>query len=419
MAGYSDIQKHFSGLRVQTARRKGRPDPFATGFEDDSDDDFRKSRPKTKAPVQAKPSPITPRAPAPVTAAKSPSAISRPKTDDDDDDDNFLLEVGQKKAERRSSPAPVLNSIAAAQRVTDGAGRRGSLPGVLSDQKKAAISAAGPLAYLDDSDEEDNISRPSRRTIRSQSPAPRKTSDLDPHARASTPSGPRLSVTQPSPDKSIIPPRHTVASPFAGTKYLQDSDSDSDEEAVASRKGSAEEIAPIVENKRHHEVQRVDKGRLQNGGGVSWRAFSAGRAEQRNAELETLAANFRKRGRSIQFCPTVRTDDGRQISLAPTIERNGPLLGRRPGQNRAKSPPRRAADTKPGEEDEMADREPGGSGGPVRAYDPTVWKTNPFSGEPIRRTSNEHRSSIDSDIKRPYSPNDSIPDIRIDDISQP
>lgn len=211
MAAY-DIQKHFSGLRVQTARRRGH-NPFATGFEDDSDDDdFRKSRPKTKAPPVAKPVPITSSL-AP-TKGPSPFARSVPK---DDDDDNFLLEVkAQKKAERRPSPAPAVASIAA-QRVIDRAagGRRGSLPGVLSDQKKAAVLAAGPLAYLDDSsDEADTVVRPTRRTARNQSPSPRTTSAL----RSDTPSGTRLAVAQSIPDKPAVAiPLHTVASPFAGT----------------------------------------------------------------------------------------------------------------------------------------------------------------------------------------------------------
>ncbi|KAM3416780.1 hypothetical protein BST61_g8372 [Cercospora zeina] len=406
MAAY-EISKHFSGLRVHTARRKGRPDPFATGFEDDSDDDFRKSRPKTKPPVPAKPPPVAPRA---SSRTKSPSAPSRPQNHDDDD--NFLLEVSaQKKTDRRPSPAPA-HPRTAAQRLVDRSGRRGSLPGALpSTTKKAAVLAAGPLAYLDDSDEEDNISYPSNRTARQQSPAPRRTSDNG-IARSATPSGARPS--QPPTDKSIVVPRHTVASPFAGTKYLQDSDSDTDEEAIASRKGSAEEIEPLPENKKHHEIQRVDKGKTQNGGGVSWRAFSAGRAEQRSAELEALATNFRKRGRSIQFCPTARTDDGRQVALAPGIDRSGSLLGRKPGPTRAKSPPRRAADTKPTfEEDEMADRE---LGGPVRAYDPAVWKTNPFSGNPVRRTSDGSGQSPDTLHKRLDSAHDSVPDIRIDNV---
>jgi hypothetical protein len=121
-----------------------------------------------------------------------------------------------KKVARRPSPTPAIASIAA-RRVIDGAAgpRRGSLPGVVSDQRKAAILAAGPLAYLDDSSDEDVAVRPTRRTARNQSPSPRTTSAL----RSDTPSGSRLAVSQPAPaEKPAVPiPLHTVASPFAGT----------------------------------------------------------------------------------------------------------------------------------------------------------------------------------------------------------
>lgn len=222
MAAY-DIKKHFSGLRVQTARRRGH-NPFATGFEDDSDDDdFRKSRPKTKAPPVSKSVPVTPFVP-PTKASPFARARSLSKAANaDDDDDNFLLEVqAAKKADRRPSPAPAVLSIAA-QRVIDEAARprRGSLPGVLSDQKKAAVLAAGPLAYLDDSSDDDDWnsgSRPGRRTARNRSPLPRATSASN--LRSSTPSGARLAVSQLPPDKAATAtaiPLHTVASPFAGT----------------------------------------------------------------------------------------------------------------------------------------------------------------------------------------------------------
>lgn len=163
-------------------------------------------------------------------------------------------------------------------------------------------------------------------------------------------------------------------------KYLQDSDSDG-EVAVASRKGSAEEIPDEVPApaKKNHEVQRVDKAK-QNGSGVSWRAFSAGRAEQRNAEIEALQANLIKRGRAISFLPTAKTDDGRHVPLAPALERPGSLQHwqRRIGNGRVKSPPRRAADTKP-KEDEMADREL--AGGSIGLCNSALWKTDPFTGE--------------------------------------
>ncbi|KAF7187125.1 Serine/threonine kinase SAD-1 [Pseudocercospora fuligena] len=384
MAAY-DIQKHFSGLRVQTARRRGRPDPFATGFEDDSEEEDRKSRPKTKAPpvVKPSPSPRPPRAPSTSKSVSSPFAAIDAFRDSDDD---FLDVPTKKRSDRRPSPAP---RVAAVARVTDGAGRRGSLPG-LSETKKAAALAAGNLAYLDDSSDDETFSNSTTRTGRGASPAPstkhRGSDPTDGLPRSTTPHGTRLpAVAETSPRlNSVAVPRHTVASPFAGTKYLQDSDSD--EEAVASRKGSAEEVNPddllkVVDPlKKSHEVQRVDKPK-QNGSGVSWRAFSASRAEQRTAEIEALQANLSKRGRAISFCPTARTDDGRTIPLSPSAERQGGILGfRRPGQPRAKSPPRRAEDVS-ADQDEMADRESSIGGGPVGVYDPVQFKTNPFTAQ--------------------------------------
>ncbi|KAK4502936.1 hypothetical protein PRZ48_006363 [Zasmidium cellare] len=363
MAAY-DIQRHFSGLRVQTARR--RRDPFAETFDDDSEDEGRKSRTKTKAAPAAK----TPAAAPPKTSVASPFAALDALRDSDDD----FLDVPQKKrTDRRPSPAP---AKLAAQRVIDGAGRRGSLPGALpsTDPKKAAVLAAGPLAYLDDSSDDEPIVRPSRKN-RTQSPAPRKGSN-DPTARSQTPRGDKLAPKDQSPKNIPAPPKHTVASPFAGTKYLQDSDSD--EEAVASRKNSADS-ANSPERKandtngepgKHLEVKRVDKPK-QNGSGVSWRAFSASRAEQRYAEVEALQASLRQRGRTISFCPHVTTDDGKRIPLSATSERGpGPK-----GRARGKSPPRRAEDTKP-HSDEVANR---AGGGPVGIYDPVEFKTNPFT----------------------------------------
>lgn len=204
MAAY-DIQRHFSGLRVQTARR--RRDPFAETFDDDSEDDSRKSRTKTKAAPAAK----TPAAAPPKTSVASPFAALDALRDSDDD----FLDVPQKKrTDRRPSPAP---AKLAAQRVIDGAGRRGSLPGALpsTDPKKAAVLAAGPLAYLDDSSDDEPIVRQSRKN-RTQSPAPRKGSN-DPTARSQTPRGDKLAPKDQSPKNIPAPPKHTVASPFAGT----------------------------------------------------------------------------------------------------------------------------------------------------------------------------------------------------------
>lgn len=191
------------------------------------------------------------------------------------------------------------------------------------------------------------------------------------------------------------------------------------------------------QNSNRLEVKRVDKPK-QNGSGVSWRAFSASRAEQRFAEVEALQASLQQRGRSISFCPTVVTDDGRRIPLSPTSERGpGPLGAARAGRRgKSKSPPRSAKDTQP-EDDEMADREP--VGGQVRVYDPISWKTNPFSGkhaarpprhmlhdlvlmpsvclgEPVPRSNSN--TSTTGDDKQFRKAADSVPDIRIDDISK-
>lgn len=224
MASY-DIAKHFGALRVQTGRRRGR-DPFATGFEDDSEPDSRKSRTKTKAAPVVKPTPTAPAntnstvaksTPVSSSAAPAASALDHLR----DSDDEFLDPPTAKRNDRRPSPAP---AKLAAQRVIDGAGRRGSLPGALPsyDPKKAAVLAAGALAYLDEdssSDEEPAPRRPSR-TDRRPSPAPRKSADRDKSTeRSQTPRGDRLSPKEAitSPRQNSVVPKHTVASPFAGT----------------------------------------------------------------------------------------------------------------------------------------------------------------------------------------------------------
>lgn len=219
MAAY-DIQKHFSGLRVQTARRRGRPDPFATGFEDDSEEESRTSRSKTKAPpvVKPTPSPRPPRAPSASKSVSSPFAAIDAFRDSDDD---FLDVPVKKRSNRRPSPAP---RVAAIGRVTYGTGRRGSLPGV-SEQKKAAALAAGNLAYLDDSSEDEAVAKRTTRTGRGASPAPsskhRGSDSTDGLTRSCTPHGTRLPpVSETSPkhiSAATAVPRHTVASPFAGT----------------------------------------------------------------------------------------------------------------------------------------------------------------------------------------------------------
>lgn len=391
MAAY-DIQKHFKGLRVDTGRRKSRRDPFADPFEDDSDDDKdRRSRPKTKQPPSAaaekENTPSTkPTVAAPAKSKTTTSPKAAPVAVRRDSEDEFL--DAPKRTDRRPSPAP---AQLASLRVSDGAGRRGSLDQGLQGKgllgrnvqanrppRSAVAQAAGALAYLDDSsEEEEEPRRPSRASDRYPSPAPRKQSDpVEPALRSPTPrGGAREALKDPG-----QPPKHTVASPFAGTKYLQDSDSDPDEEAVSSRSNSIEgsiapDILPGSPDKNRLEVKRVDKPKAQNGGGMSWRAFSAGRAEQRNTEIEALQASLRSRGKSISFGTHAVTDDGNRVPIPITSDQI--FAGSRRGRKgRGKSPPRRSEDAQP-DPDEVD----GGGDGSVGVYDPTQFKTNPFTGE--------------------------------------
>ena len=310
MAAY-DIHKQFKGLRADTGRRRGR-DPFATGFEDDSEEE-KQRRNKSKQKTQAPPD-IKPLAP-PKTSISSPFAAIDAFQDSDDDD---LLAPAQ-DSRRRPSPAP---GQPPRSQLTDGAGRRGSIDRTLQPQKSprdAVALAAGSLAYLDDSDDEEALTRPPA-PQRYHSPAPRKKSDPEIAVeRSHTPKGSREPLRESSTNPTQ-PSRHTVASPFAGTKYLQDSESDSDEEAVVSRQGSAdstEEAVSASPPRPHLEVQRVDKPK-SHGSEVSWRAFSTGRAEQRAAELTALQTSLEQRGWSISFADFAATDDGARVPTAIT-----------------------------------------------------------------------------------------------------
>ncbi|KAK3698721.1 hypothetical protein LTR37_016811 [Vermiconidia calcicola] len=391
MAAY-DIQKHFKGLRVDTGRRRRSRDPFAETFDDDSDDDKnRRSRSKTKQASTAEKE-------SPAVVAPAKTSISSPSTAVDAlrDNNDASLEP-PKRTDRRPSPAP---PKLPALRVTDGAGRRGSLDKGLQHKisqtrknpRSAVAQAAGTLAYLDDSDDDEPERERAPRSDRYPSPAPRKYSDpVDPLQRSSTPKGTREPVKEPP-----QPSRHTVASPFAGTKYLDDSESDGDseEEAVSSRKSSVDE-AIITDTrtespeKQGRDVRRVDKPKQQNGGGVSWRAFSAGRAEQRNTELEAIQTSLKQRGKSISFGSHAVTDDGNKVPIAPTSDQIfGGSRGRRTGRG---SPPRRAEDTKP-TDDEMADA------GSVGVYDPTQFKTNPFTGKSSEENPSDALAAIQTQV---------------------
>lgn len=128
---------------------------------------------------------------------------------------------------------------------------------------------------------------------------------------------------------------------------------------------------PSDAGQKNLDVKPVHKQK-PNGSGVSWRAFSAGRSEQRTAEIEALQASLRERGRIIAFCPHATTDDGEQVPLSPSLERPSFSNRGRP-KTRTKSPPRRTEDIRP-TDDELA------NGGTVRIYDPAQFKTSPITG---------------------------------------
>jgi len=391
MAAY-EIRQHFKGLRVETGRRKGR-DPFATGFSDDDDSEEEKKRSRRRdrsSSIKDKQPPPVPRPQALGPAAKT-SILDQLRDSDEDDD---FLNAPTQRNDRRPSPAP---AQLAKLREADRGVRKGSLERRQQANNKASRSAraqaAGTLAYLDDSDEEDSWLSSPRKADRGPSPAPRKNSDpVDPLERSSTPRGSREPPKEQSPNR-LQPSRHTVASAFAGTKYLEDSSDDSDEEAVSSRQGSADNSATspldisdtlnpyesaLPQHQKHPEVKRVDKAKKQGGSGVSWRAFSASRTEQRNTEIEALKASLKQRGKSISFGTHATTDDGKRVPI-PIAEQGligvGARRGR--GRDRGKSPPRRAIDTEPTideTEDGEQSRETAG------VHDPREYKTNPFTG---------------------------------------
>ncbi|KAK4554346.1 hypothetical protein LTR86_008554 [Recurvomyces mirabilis] len=429
MAAY-DIQQHFKGLRVDTGSKKGRRrDPFATGFEDDGEEEAQRFRRRERNNTTNKKA-------IPVEKPKSVSAVpSGPGKasilDQLRDSDDEWLGVSGKRTDRRPSPAP---AQVASLRVTDGAGRRGSLDKGLQQSKpprSAIAQAAGQLAYLDDSSDEELLSGGGKRGNRRPSPAPRKDSDgAEPGERSSTPRGSRAPLSEQSQGR-VQPSQHTVASAFAGTKYLQDSESsdneDDDEDAVASRKGSADsstspdtldtlnpwESALTSPAKKHLEVKRVDKPKQQNGSGISWRAFSASRNEQRSAEIEALQAGLRQRGKSISFTTHAVTDDGKKVPIAAAVEllaRKQSNAARGRAKGRGKSPPRRSEDSKP-TEDELGGDEGAEQG---QVYDPREYKTDPFTGQPVKRTLSDpdHKPAITKSFNSP-----NLPDIRIDDIS--
>ena len=399
MAAY-DIKQHFQGLRVETGRRKGRRDPFATGFSDDEDDENEAKRNRGRNRSNSEKQKAAPPVQKPQVLGPDGKASVLDQLQDSSEEDK-----PRRNSDRRSSPAPAHTQLANV-RSADGTGRRGSVDkGPLQPSTRAPRSAialaAGNLAYLDDS-EDDNWLRSPKRNDRRPSPAPRKHSDpVDPLERSHTPKGSREAPTLDPSQARLQPSRHTVASPFAGTKYLEDSESSGDE-AISSRQGSTDNTADTTAEfdslnpyesaiaPKHTEIKRVDKPK-QNVSGMSWRAFSTSRTEQRTAEIEAIQASLKQRGKSISFGTHALTDDGRRVPIPNAPRRAGSIKtalgGRGRDRERGKSPPRRASDLEP-TVDEVEDGEE-------------------VDHEPDRR----------GDIKQHAAAN--LPDIRIDDIAHP
>ncbi|KAI6790036.1 kinase-like protein [Hortaea werneckii] len=392
MAAY-DIKQHFKGLRAESGHRKGRRDPFATGFSDDESEQDRRSRRRERSSSIKNTKTSAPPIQRPQELGPTKTSVLDQLWDSDDEE---LLNASTSRSDRRPSPAPGHSKN---RGVSDTTAERGNSVDKSSQTRKngrrrsSIVQAAGPLAYLDESDDDKRNPSP-RRTDRGPSPAPRKGSDsvdpLDRSGRSGTPRGSRGPIAETSQTRKQ-PSRHTVASPFAGTKYLEDSDSDTDEEAVSSRQGSTdtaatseppESLSPYDSalSPKHPEVKRVDKPKQQQGGGVSWRAFSASRHEQRNSEIQALQTSLRQRGKSISFGSFAKTDDGKQIPIPADVQGligSGLRRGRgRPGP-RGKSPPRRASDTEPTpDEVDDTDRDRGG------LFDGKEFKSNSFTAVP-------------------------------------
>jgi hypothetical protein len=160
----------------------------------------------------------------------------------------------------------------------------------------------------------------------------------------------------------------TARTDIDAQKYLQDSDSEGDEQQSAQRQGSTDsndstEPAATTPTEsentssNHLEVKDAPKRKKSGGSGVSWRTISAGRSEQRTAEIEALRANLQKRGRLISFSSHAVTDEGNRVPLMPSYERPR-LSARGRADNRGKSPPRRIHDTRPSADEELPNQGP-------------------------------------------------------------
>ncbi|KAL2350037.1 hypothetical protein BJ546DRAFT_534762 [Cryomyces antarcticus] len=326
-----DIQKHFKKLRIASpATHRQRVDPLSEEFSDESDNGREDA---SKPAATNKPS-----APAPVAKA-SRGSIASPFASVAylDDSEDEPLEVSKKRADKQTSPAPM----------AEDATKPSSLDKAPVKARASRSSVASPFAsigYLDDSADELSDTSP-KRTDRRPSPAP--------------PQRPRTEVADSAArgvkaEKEQVHARRTrsqIASPFAGTQYLEDSDSDSGEEAISdSRKASTHSTTeqPLQEldpddpgplSEQSLRVKRVDKLKPA-GSGVSWKAFRAqsdSKTALKAAEIEALRASLNQRGKSISFSTHAITDEGKRlpIEVAKSVEEPGTTRGRtRPGPRR-------------------------------------------------------------------------------------
>ena len=207
----------------------------------------------------------------------------------------------------------------------------------------------------------------------------------------------------------------------------------SDEEAIFSQRSGSQDstantsadtdptdlLSPILTQRKQQQNSRSEKAKSP-GSGVSWQTISAGRTEQRNAELQTLRTKLQNRGKSISFKSHVTTDDGQRIPLGRCCS-EGKQNGAR-GRGRERSPPRTQEDVEPSRDEISEDRseqEPGHTG-----------ESSPFhslqnltlADQRRRANSNPDPTSItiepaSDEERRPSSASGPLPDIRIQHVT--
>jgi hypothetical protein len=223
--------------------------------------------------------------------------------------------------------------------------------------------------------------------------------------RFSNPRGERENKIQ----QTLATPRHTIASPFAGNKYLEDGDDESydesyDESQVAittrtknkydghdSELGNLESLFQTIgtnETKKPELRLGADKPKPKKSSGISWRAFTEGRADQRSAEIAQLQASLRKRGNSISFSSHAVADDGERFPLFTS--RDHPKQQRKLSGLRARSPPRKVASNR---ED-----------GPDDPVLPRATSAHPHAGLRVKpKTHSMSTSTLDHKLPQPQA----------------